>query len=112
MTMTLDELRDAHAKRLGWEYCPLVFGGSWHKDGKYCKHPIPATRDAIAGLMPPDWMWAKYPDKWTADWFPKWNPESRKPPAATVTTPDTGDELTDRAQLAWLAWKAEAKGAK
>jgi hypothetical protein len=28
-----------------------------------------------------------------------------------VVAPDTGDELLDRARLAWLAWEAEAKGA-
>jgi hypothetical protein len=99
--MNLDELRDAHAKRLGWDYCPLVYDGSWHKDGKYCKHPVPATLDAIAGLMPPNWEWCMDVDVL----------EAYRDTTGYVWVERTGDELTDRARLAWLAWEAEAKGA-
>lgn len=110
MTMNLDELRDAHAKRLGWEYCPLVFGGSWHKDGKYCMHPVPATLDAIAGLMPSGWGWRKFGGEYRAG--PIVNGGGIM---AGVSVPITGDDIeaekTDRARLAWLAWEAEAKGA-
>jgi hypothetical protein len=101
--MTLDELRDAHAKRLGWEPCPLVYDGCWCKGTKYCRHPIPATLDAIAGLMPSGWLWTRTNGCWHA--YPHAVSSLR------VSVLDTGDELTDRARLAWLAWEAEAKGA-
>jgi hypothetical protein len=105
MTMTLDELRDAHAKRLGWTF----EHGYWMKDGAvYTGQPVPATIDAIAGLMPSGWWWSRFETgacgvKWVAGPYGGF---------ASVSIPDTGDELTDRARLAWLAWEAEAKGAK
>jgi hypothetical protein len=106
MTMTLDELRDAHAKRLGWK----GYGENWWRhessppgDSKsYFTHPIPATLDAIAGLMPPNWEWCMDVDVL----------EAYRDTTGYVWVERTGDELTDRARLAWLAWEAEAKGAK
>jgi hypothetical protein len=111
MTMTLDELRDAHAKRddrfKHWPHLRFL--------DQIGAHPVPATLDAIAGLMPPGWWWTREggstpnPNglllKWAACQVghDRWG---------VVTTPDTGDELTDRARLAWLAWEAEAKGGK
>jgi hypothetical protein len=120
MTMTLDELRDAHAKRLGWRLvaddgnlqrtcwinelyngCPIT-GRTIivTKEGEDI-HPIPATLDAIAGLMPPNWEWCMDVDVL----------EAYRDTTGYVWVERTGDELTDRARLAWLAWEAEAKGA-
>lgn len=52
---TLDEIRDWFARRQGWERNtfgfwtkPMTFVYRDHDD----EHPIPATLDAIAGLMP------------------------------------------------------------
>ena len=130
MTMNLDELRDAHAKRLGWRLvaddgnlqrtcwinelyngCPIT-GRTIivTKEGEDT-HPIPATLDAIAGLMPSGWevfrVWQGQLGEWRAYVRIGEEDQWRK-----VVAPDTGDELTDRARLAWLAWEAEAKGAK
>jgi hypothetical protein len=115
MSMNLDELRDAHAKRLGWK----GYGENWWRhelsppgDSKsYFTHPVPATLDAIAGLMPSGWevfrVWQGQLGEWRAYVRIGEEDQWRK-----VVAPDTGDELTDRARLAWLAWEAEAKGAK
>jgi hypothetical protein len=99
--MNLDELRDAHAKRDGAykHYLDL----RWLD--KIGAHPIPATLDAIAGLMPHGWTVTCTKTHWYAV-------DPRKnPPDPYVSSRRTGDELTDRARLAWLAWEAEAKGA-
>jgi hypothetical protein len=104
MTMTLDELRDAHAKRLGWEWqggCKWFNSRKTGIDATIYTHPVPAALDAIAGLMPSNWTWERRNGKWYA--FHPYPDE--------VRTGDTGDELLDRARLAWLAWEAEAKGA-
>jgi hypothetical protein len=121
--MTLDELRDAHAKRLGWEPFQTSVGPVvWHRgsflsgepysQGNPGCHPVSATLDAIAALMPSGWLWGKgrqphinggYEWRWWAENSTLTN---------FVDVVDTGDELTDRARLAWLAWEAEAKGAK
>jgi hypothetical protein len=113
MTMNLDELRDAHAKRLGWEW---QIGCNWFNsrktgiDATIYTHPVPATLDAIAGLMPSGWevfrVWQGQLGEWRAYVRIGEEDQWRK-----VVAPDTGDELTDRARLAWLAWEAEAKGA-
>jgi hypothetical protein len=108
MTMNLDELRDAHAKRLGYEQSPR--NKKYWCDGRRCDaewmevHPVPDTLDAIAGLMPSGWVWTRTNGCWHA--YPHAGSSFR------VSVLDTGDELTDRARLAWLAWEAEAKGAK
>jgi hypothetical protein len=106
--MNLDELRDAHAKRLGWEYCKPTPGSDslpWqnHADdiGRNL-HPVPPTLDAIAEMMPPNWEWCMDVDVL----------EAYRDTTGYVWVERTGDELTDRARLAWLAWEAEAKGAK
>jgi hypothetical protein len=117
MTMNLDELRDAHAKRLGWETYTASNGiVVWFKGGfgvaddpyqqNSKDHPIPATLDAIAGLMPPNWKW--YREHYRINKI-QWSAHTTN---MSVRVDDTGDELTDRARLAWLAWEAEAKGAK
>jgi hypothetical protein len=109
--MTLDELRDAHAKRLGWEWqggCKWFNSRKSGIDATIYTHPIPATLDAIAGLMPSGWWWRRFIDLdgsvcWVAGQdISRW---------VVCKVPDTGDELLDRARLAWLAWEAEAKGA-
>jgi hypothetical protein len=120
MTMNLDELRDAHAKRLGWHQIRANGatkedgddGLYWAKGGRMMwDHPVPATLDAIAGLMPSGWevfrVWQGQLGEWRAYVRIGEEDQWRK-----VVAPDTGDELTDRARLAWLAWEAEAKGAK
>ena len=118
MTMNLDELRDAHAKRLGWEPFQTSVGPVvWHRgsflsgepysQGNPGCHPIPATLDAIAGLMPSGWRWTR---RLQADLSLIWL-ATNTTLGKSVVIDDTGDELTDRARLAWLAWEAEAKGA-
>jgi hypothetical protein len=118
MTMNLDELRDWHVKRLGWRqafrhrHASGVEQWWWERDnGDECQdHPIPATLDAIAGLMPSGWevfrVWQGQLGEWRAYVRIGEEDQWRK-----VVAPDTGDELLDRARLAWLAWEAEAKGA-
>jgi hypothetical protein len=109
MTMNLDELRDWHVKRLGWRqafrhrHASGVEQWWWERDnGDECQdHPVPATLDAIAGLMPPNWEWCMDVDVL----------EAYRDTTGYVWVERTGDELTDRARLAWLAWEAEAKGA-
>ncbi len=114
--MNLDELRDAHAKRLGWKYEEPFTGSDslpWYnfkQDVGSISHPIPATLDAIAGLMPPNVRTFK--DMPTRDGGPVCYNAVDSGHLIIATVPDTGDELTDRARLAWLAWEAEAKGAK
>jgi hypothetical protein len=51
--------------------------------------------------MPPNWEWCMDVDVLEAYWDT----------TGYVWVERTGDELTDRARLAWLAWEAEAKGA-
>ena len=102
--MNLDELRDAHAKRLGWEWqggCKWFNSRKTGIDATIYTHPVPDTLDAIAGLMPPNWEWCMDVDVL----------EAYRDTTGYVWVERTGDELTDRARLAWLAWEAEAKGA-
>jgi hypothetical protein len=115
--MTLDELRDAHAKRKMLADLTEPHTMEWAErewDNEFFRradlngwHPIPATLDAIAGLMPPDWDWQRN----HVDWIAGKRGGAQRTLWRMASTPDTGDELTDRARLAWLAWEAEAKGA-
>jgi diadenosine tetraphosphatase ApaH/serine/threonine PP2A family protein phosphatase len=114
MTMNLDELRDAHAKRLGWEWqggCKWFNSRKTGIDATIYSHPVPDTLDAIAALMPSGWevfrVWQGQLGEWRAYVRIGEEDQWRK-----VVAPDTDDELLDRARLAWLAWEAEAKGAK
>jgi hypothetical protein len=113
MSMNLDELRDAFARRTHTQHSqnPDLWEDDRNVDVVWGPHPIPATLDAIAGLMPSGWevfrVWQGQLGEWRAYVRIGEEDQWRK-----VVAPDTGDELTDRARLAWLAWEAEAKGAK
>jgi hypothetical protein len=105
MTMNLDELRDWFARRT--DKFPHWSDAHARMLDQLGAHPIPATLDAIAGLMPPGWWWSRFETgacgvKWVAGPYGGF---------ASVSIPDTGDELLDRARLAMLAWEAKAKGA-
>jgi hypothetical protein len=105
--MSLDQIRDWHAKRLGWQQYGTK-APYWTRGPEIeTRHPVPATLDAIAGLMPPGWDWQRN----HVDWIAGKRGGARRTVWRMASTPDTGDELTDRARLAWLAWEAEAKGA-
>jgi hypothetical protein len=114
-TMTLDEIRDWAARRQGW--ARHQYGEQWWyslPDGNRPKttftheYPIPPTLDAIAGLMPSGWTWARWGDgTWNAQ---RCYPATVLPKDADMTileTIDTGNELLDRARLAMLATLAE-----
>jgi hypothetical protein len=100
---TLDQILAWATAREGWKYFPArhsLVGPQaeyWTRgqgtETEYAhKPPIPATLDAIAALMPEGWWWTK-----TARWYA--GPKSE----IAATTPDTGDELFDRALLAYHA---------
>jgi hypothetical protein len=126
MTMNLDELRDAHAKRLGWEPFQTSVGPVvWHRgsflsgepysQGNPGCHPVPATLDAIAGLMPPGYhitvgQYCTPPYHWWADARPHGMTEYRYEGSDTPLYPyvsSSESEILARARLAKLAWEAE-----
>lgn len=100
--MILDELRDWHAIRAGWE----MRCGQWRRDCperreyKYHpSHPFPATLDAADASMPKGVMWERYNDKWEACGTIK---------VYEVWCYDTGDKIRDLYELSKLAWEQEA----
>jgi hypothetical protein len=125
-TMDLTQIRDWAARRQGWTettpaMCddqPVPLGAQWHQPTRsgspgsltWCIHPIPSTLDAIAGLMPPDWIWEKTRAlmgeraSWRAT-HPKYHYYLAE--HLRVSILDTGNELLDRARLAMLATLAE-----
>ena len=110
--MTLDELRDWHAKRKYLADVPNVSqitrdgwdSEHFQKCDEYEIHPFPPTLDAADASFPPKW-------RWTRDWsdghewwaaFPKhWDGEEYP------TVPDTGDKVFDLYALSKLAWEQE-----
>jgi hypothetical protein len=124
--MNLDELRDAHAKRLGWDTYTASNGiVVWFKGGfgvaddpyqqNSKEHPIPASLDAIAGLMPPGWDMQIVVCKTYAmvqavaggvPWC--YGVRSR---IEVVDGDQKAAAMHALGEAAWLAWEAEAKGA-
>lgn len=112
--MTLPDLLDWHARRLGWVKYDGTSGGRWFWGMPnrptaldYYTHPIEGL-DAIADLLPPGWTWDR-------GWHNGLNPPGRYwttirniNESLVIATPDTGDEKHDRALLAKLAWEQEA----
>lgn len=77
--MTIEEVRDDVALRLGWdrfESGPYVKTGGWekHPDGKPVEvcfdptHPVPDTIDGVAKLMPEGWRLA-LEQRQTGEWW-------------------------------------------
>jgi hypothetical protein len=124
MTMTLDELRDAHAKRK-FPYLADLPGQHLRFLDSIGAHPIPATLDAIAGLMPPNYhiqvgqccvppySWSAYARPYGMTDYPHTEPQGDEEGGEPLYPFVSGceSEILARARLAWLAWEAEAKGA-
>jgi len=105
MSMTLDELRDWHAKRAGWTQ---KIEGDF-EDAKWClhhhsqwDHPFPPTLDAADASFPQKWRWARGLYFWTADGTARHNQHKH------AKIQDTGDKPRDLYELSKLAWEQEA----
>ena len=106
-TMDLDQIRDWFAAHRYWNF----YDGWWHRPGtSTLSHPVPATLDAIAGLMPPSVRTFKSLP--TRDGNPVFYDAVDSGHLIIATVPDTGNELLDRARLAMLATLAEDRAAK
>lgn len=108
--MTIDEVRDEIAKRLGYTRCEKEHG-CWHggphwpndncvagcKNGMTTRvgHPIAATLDGIAGLMPEGWRMA-LEQRPTGEW---WAEAFQDVPDGYCPTTKGSTELEARARL-------------
>jgi len=121
MSMTLDQLRDWHAKRVGWN-APgtmpertddfvidairrTLARGSWWKivgdDFKRSSdHPFPPTLDGADASFPAGFEWQRNAKLWVL--FRKFAE------FATASVNDTGDKIRDLYELSKLAWEQEA----
>jgi len=99
--MTLDELRDWHARRAGWTQ---KIEGDF-EDAKWClhhhsqwDHPFPPTLDAADASFPKGRVWYRYLDYFSGL---VWK-------CGEVAIYDTGDKPRDLYELSKLAWEQEA----
>jgi len=110
--MTLDELRDWHARRAGWTYHPNLSGigggpnqhpatgAVWTRGNESVwVHPFPPTIDGAASAMPKGRTGARYMDYYNG-WV--WI-------CGKASCYDTGNEIHDRYLLAKLAWEQETR---
>lgn len=102
--MTLDELRDWHAKRAGWTQ---KIEGDF-EDAKWClhhhsqwDHPFPPTLDGADASFPKGWEWGRTPPR--GDWC-----AVSLERGITEQTAYTGDKPRDLYELSKLAWEQEA----
>ena len=102
--MTLDELRDWHAKRAGWTQ---KIEGDF-EDAKWClhhhsqwDHPFPPTIDGADASFPNAWEWGRTPPR--GDWC-----AVSLARGITEQTAYTGDKPRDLYELSKLAWEQEA----
>ena len=104
MSMTLEELRDWHAKRAGWTQ---KIEGDF-EDAKWClhhhsqwDHPFPPTLDGADASFPKGWEWGRTPPR--GDWC-----AVSLERGITEQTAYTGDKPRDLYELSKLAWEQEA----
>lgn len=103
--MTLDELRDWHAKRAGWTHeggCKWFNANKSGIDATIYNHPFPATLDGADASFPKGWRWKRGMYFWTVDGIERRNQH------LSLSTPDTGDKIRDLYELSKLAWEQEA----
>ena len=112
--MTLQELRDWHAKRAGWEYHPNLScidsgpgthpatGAFWTRGNEavWC-HPFQPTLDGADASFPNAWEWGRTPPR--GDWC-----AVSLARGITEQTAYTGDKPRDLYELSKLAWEQEA----
>lgn len=108
--MTLQELCDWHAARVGWSK-KLANGYTssdgddayyWIKDGKVqWDHPILPTLDGADASFPKGWEWGRTPPR--GDWC-----AVSLERGITEQTAYTGDKPRDLYELSKLAWEQEA----
>jgi hypothetical protein len=103
-TMDLDQIRDWAARRL--PECEGWTDAFFREMDVIDRHPIPATLDAIAGLMPENYWWLRVDLSWGETF---WIAGPVGVGLYTIKIPDTGDEILDRARLYMLATLAEDK---
>lgn len=115
-TMTPDQRRDWLAEQAGWKYEYTDHPGyfHWNKPGAGTDdHPFPATIDGAASALPEGWVWGRgrqasfVGDRYEWHWWAECNKSHY-----AVSTPDTGDEITDRYLLAALAVQAAMEAKK
>ena len=101
MSMTLDELRDWHARRAGWTQ---KIEGDF-EDAKWClhhhsqwDHPFQPTLDGADASFPKGRVWYRYLDYFSGL---VWK-------CGEVAIYDTGDKPRDLYELSKLAWEQEA----
>jgi hypothetical protein len=109
MSMTLDELRDWHARRRYVADIPSLSQkcrDGW--DAAYFRrlddnemHPFQPTLDAADASMPPNCDWERANGYWYAS-------PSDGTVVACITVNDTGDKPRDLYELSKLAWEQEA----
>lgn len=105
--MTLDETRDEIAEALGYEYG--TWGWQKQAGDKFqvaLRHPVPATLDGVASMMPPHWyLRIRHTTR-------GWNVEARHRDNRWVSSNRKGDdELAARTRIL-LAVLRHEKGAK
>jgi len=120
--MTLDELRDWHARRAGWNepgtepertgdfvmdaMRQTLARGSWWKIvgndfQRSSNHPFPPTLDGADASFPKGWEWGRTPPR--GDWC-----AVSLERGITEQTAYTGDKPRDLYELSKLAWEQEA----
>ena len=116
-TMDLDQIRDWAARRQGWDTYTASNGITvWHRGGfgkaddpyqqSSNAHPIPATLDAIAGLMPEPWR------STTTIHIGTSNTVALAVNSCQWIRADGENEILARARLAMLATRAKDRAAK
>ena len=110
--MTLEQLRNWHAKRIGAYFSmDLDMGpiGWCDKDGNLIDDPFPPTLDGAASAMPEGWTWERRDGSyWARPIQQRRTPTLRARVEWTVRIDDTCVEITDRYRLAAMA--REQKG--
>lgn len=116
--MTLDELRDWHARRAGWTYHPNLSGigggpnqhpatGAFWTRGNESVwvHPFPPTLDAADASFPQWWDWSREYRGGSVVWFA--SSMAEHPNTKRCHTIGTDSKIHDLYELSKLAWEQE-----
>lgn len=107
--MTLDELRDWHARRAGWTHeggCKWFNANRSGIDATFYNHPFPATLDGADAAMPNGWDWSREYRGGSIVWFA--SNMAEYPHTKRCHVVGTTDKIRDLYELSKLAWEQEA----